>query len=72
MTWDNKFCWSSFWVCIGGAFVQVWIYVSVILAFKASRLSGLNIGIIEALWSIAPFIVAFVEWTIYRVGIKLY
>ena len=72
MTWDNKFCWKSFWVCVGGAFVQVWIYVSVILAFKASRLSGLNIGIIEALWSIAPFIVAFVEWTIYRVGIKLY
>ena len=47
-------------------------YLAIILPFKASRLSGLNIGIIEALWSIGPFFVAFTEWVFYRVKIKLY
>ena len=42
------------------------------LAFKASRLSGLNIGIIEAFWAISPFFVAFADWLFYREGIKLY
>ena len=38
----------------------------------ASRRSGLNIGIIEALWSISPFFVAFTEWVLFNVKIKLY
>ena len=72
LTWDNRFDWKSFWICIGGAIVQTFVYIAIILAFKASRLSGLNIGIIESLWSIAPFFVALTEWILHRVGIKLY
>ena len=52
--------------------MQLGIYASVILALKAARRSGLNIGIIEAIWSIAPFCIAFAEWIIYKVGLKLY
>ena len=72
LTWDNRFDWKTFWVIIAGAVIQILIYVSVILGLKASRLSGLNIGIIEAFWSISPFFVAFTEWILNRVGLKLY
>ena len=48
------------------------MYFAIQLAFEASRLSGLNIGIIEALWSIAPFFVAFADWVIHQVRVKLY
>ena len=71
-TWDNQFDWKSFGIVFCSSLAQVAIYLAIILAFKASRLSGLNIGIIEALWSISPFFVAFAEWVFYGVRIKLY
>ena len=72
LTWENKFDWKSLWVCIALAITQMAAYVATILPFMASRRSGLNIGIIEALWSISPFFVAFTEWVLFRVRIKLY
>ena len=72
LTWENKFDWKSLWVCIALAVVQGAAYVATILPFMASRRSGLNIGIIEALWSISPFFVAFTEWVLFNVKIKLY
>ena len=72
LTWDNQFDWTSFWVIMYLGLSQVIAYAAVILPFKFARLSGLNIGIIEAQWSISPFFVALCEWVISRVGIKLY
>ena len=47
-------------------------YFAILLAFEASRLSGLNIGIIEALWSIAPFFVALADWVIHSLRLHIY
>ena len=50
-TWDNKFdCWALC-VCMLTAVHQVLFYCSVVLAARASRLSGLNLGITTAIWS---------------------
>ena len=32
----------------------------------------MNIGIIEAIWSVCPFCIALAEWIMYRVSIRLY
>ena len=71
-TWENKIDWWTFLVCIGSAAFQVVIFVSVILAFKFARLAGLNIGIITAIWSFIPFMVAAIERVVYGISIKLY
>ena len=47
-------------------------YYSVVLAARASRLSGLNLGITTAIWSFIPFFVAIIERILYAVGIKPY
>ena len=62
MTWDNRFCWKSFGLCVLSSLAQIITNLGIIVALKASKLSGLNIGIIEALWAISPFLVAFTEW----------
>ena len=40
------------------------------LAARASRLSGLNLGITTAIWSIVPFFVAIIERIVYGTAIK--
>ena len=71
-TWENKIDWWAITVCTFSAGVQMVIFISVILAFKASRQAGLNIGITTAIWSCTPFMVAFMEFILYRVRIRLY
>ena len=71
-TWGNRFdCWALS-VCMLTAFWQVLFYYSVVLAARASRLSGLNLGITTAIWSFVPFFVAVIERIVYGIGIKPY
>ena len=71
-TWDNRFDWWSVTVCTLSSIIQVSVFVSVIMAFMVSRKAGLNIGITTAIWSIVPFIVAFIEKVFFNVSIGLY
>ena len=71
-TWDNKLDWWTLAVLVVSAGFQVLFYLSVILAFKAARQAGLNIGIATAIWSFVPFFVAFMERVLYGVGIRLF
>ena len=48
------------------------LFYSVILAAQASRLSGLNLGIMAAVWSFLPFFVAVAERILYGNGVKPY
>ena len=68
-TWDNKLdCWTFVVVALSAGF-QIFIFISVIFAFKYARLAGLNIGIITAIWSFVPFSVAVLERILYGIGI---
>ena len=71
-TWGNRFDYSSVALCLLAGFWQMLFYYSVVLAARASRLSGLNFGITTAIWSFIPFFVAIVERILYAVGIKPY
>ena len=69
-TWGNKFDFGILAYGCFSAFIQMVFYYSVVLAARASRLSGLNLGITTAIWSFVPFFVAIIERIVYGVGVK--
>ena len=72
LTWENKFDWLTFLSIVVAAAATIVIFISIILAFKFARLAGVNIGIITAIWGFVPFLVAFLERVLYKVGIRVY
>ena len=71
-TWNNKVDFKALGICCVAAFLQMTLFYSVILAAQASRLSGLNLGIMAAVWSFLPFFVAVSERILYGNGVKPY
>ena len=48
-----------------GAFLTTAMYCSVFLTFYYCHRAGLNIGIAESIWAVAPFMCALADWIIY-------
>ena len=71
-TWTNRFDCFAISVVVIAAFWQMLFYYSVVLATRASRLSGLNLGITTAIWSFMPFFVAVIDRIVFGIGVKPY
>ena len=69
-TWTNSFDCSTITFCVLSSALQALFYYSIVLATRASRLSGLNLGITTAIWSFVPFFVAIIDRIVYGVGVK--
>ena len=71
-TWTNRFDYFAVGVTILAAFWQMLFYYTTVLAYSASRRSGLNLGITSAIWSFIPFFVAIIDRIVYGTGVRPY